>query len=80
MEFSIKFDVVKSGWSKIYIVGSQVIFSEKYCISLKIDFVLAKSADPDEMSHYAEFHLGLHCLLKYPILGFLVFKGLSKQI
>ena len=31
------------------------------CVSSpKIDFVLAKSVDPDEMSQYAIFHLGLH--------------------
>ena len=30
--------------------------------SLKINFVLANSADPDGMLHdYAAFHLGLHC-------------------
>ena len=33
--------------------------------SVKIDFVLANSADPDEMLHYAAFHLGLHCLSHY---------------
>ena len=33
--------------------------------SLKIVFVLANSVDPDEMLHYAAFHLGLHCLPKY---------------
>ena len=38
-------------------------------LSLKIDFVLTNSADPDEMLHY---HLGLHCLPKYP-----VFNGLT---
>ena len=26
-------------------------------LSLKMDFVLANSADPDEMLHYAAFHL-----------------------
>ena len=31
-------------------------------ISLKIDFVLANSADPDEIPPYASFHQGLHCL------------------
>ena len=30
MEFSIKFDTVKSGWSIVYIEGSQVIVSKKY--------------------------------------------------
>ena len=31
-------------------------------LSLKIDFVLANSADSDEMQHYVAFYLGLHCL------------------
>ena len=31
-------------------------------LSLKIVFIFANSADPDEMPHYAAFHLGLHCL------------------
>ena len=56
----------------IYIEGSQVIISPKNItfLSLKIDFVLANSADPDEMLHYAVFHLGLHCLPKYPFKHF----------
>ena len=32
---------------------------------LKIVFILANSADPDEMPPYAAFHPGLHFLLKY---------------
>ena len=54
----------------MYFVGSQVIISERYCtcISLsQIDFVLANSADPDEMLHYAAFHPGLHCLPNCPL-------------
>ena len=35
-------------------------------LSLKIDFVLANSADPDEMLHNVAFHQGLRCLPKYP--------------
>ena len=71
MEFPIKFDTVKSGWSIVFIEGSQVIILKKCYISFsKIDFVLANSADPDEMLHYAAFHLGLHCLPKYPYRGF----------
>ena len=31
-------------------------------MSLKIGFILANSADPDEMLPYAAIHLGLHCL------------------
>ena len=38
-------------------------------LSLKIDFVLANSADHDEMLHYVAFHLGLHCLPKYLFRG-----------
>ena len=64
MEFSITPHIIKSGWSVVYIVGSQVTISEIYCtyvfLSLKINFVLANSADPDEMPHYVAFHLGLH--------------------
>ena len=31
-------------------------------LSLKIVFIFANSADPDEMPYYAAFHLGLHYL------------------
>ena len=37
---------------------------------MKIGFVLANSADADEMPHYASFHLGLHCLPKFPLRGY----------
>ena len=46
----------------------KVFLSLKYfcpCFA-KIKTILANSADPDEMLHYAAFHLGLHCLPKYP--------------
>ena len=65
MEFSIKFDTVKSRWSIIYIEGLHLIISKKkryIFLFLKIVFVLAISADPDEMLPYAAFHLGLHSL------------------
>ena len=32
---------------------------------LKIVFILANSANSDEMPPYAAFHLGIHCLPKY---------------
>ena len=70
MEFPIKFDTV-------YIKGSQVILSKQFIfLSLKINFVLANSVDPDEMTHYAAFHLGLHCFQKYSFTRCLVLKGL----
>ena len=59
MEFSIKFDTVKLGWSIVYIVGSQVIILKNI-----VFLTLKNSADPDEMLHYAAFHLGLYCYSK----------------
>ena len=46
------------------IEGLRVIISKKniFFLSLKIIFVLENSADPDELLHYAAFHLGLQCL------------------
>ena len=38
-------------------------------LSLRVVLNLANSADPDKML-YAAFHVGLHCLLKYPFRGF----------
>ena len=29
--------------------------------------ILSNSVDPDEMSHFAAFHLGLHCLPEYQV-------------
>ena len=40
-------------------------------MSLKIVFISADSADPDEMLHYAAFHLSLHCLPKYLFISIL---------
>ena len=50
-----------------YIEGLQVIISKQNIfLSLKIDFVLTNSADPDKMPPYALFHLGLQCFPSYP--------------
>ena len=46
---------------------------------LKICFTFTNSVDPDEKQHYAAFHLGLHCLSKYPLRGFPEYKGLKKN-
>ena len=40
------------------------------------DFFYLYSVDPDEMQHYAAFHLGLYSLQKYSFLGFPEYKGL----
>ena len=64
------------GWSIVYIDGSQVIISKNIVfISMKMDFVLANSVDPDEMLHYTAFHQGLHCLPTYLFRGFRYTKG-----
>ena len=58
----------------IYMEGSQDtgynFEKNSVFLPLEIDFVLANSADPDEMPNYAAFHLGLHCLPKYLFRGF----------
>ena len=47
-------------------------------LSLNMDFVLANSADPDEMTHRVAFHLGLPCSIKYPIRGFWYTKDIQR--
>ena len=44
-------------------------------MSLDIVFILANSADPDDMPHYAAFCLGLHCLSKYLFTDIHIEKG-----
>ena len=44
-------------------------------LSLKINFFLTNSADPDKMPPNAAFHLGLHCLTLYPFRVFQSSKG-----
>ena len=68
MELSVKFVTVNSGWAIVYIKG--LLFKKNVFLSLKMDFIVAYSADPD-----ATFHLGLHCLLKYSFRGFWSTKG-----
>ena len=50
--------------SNVYIEGYILYNFQKYIVflSLKIDFVLANSAKPDEKSCSAAFHLRIHCL------------------
>ena len=42
---------------------------------MNVVLILANSADPDEMQHYAAFHRGLHCLPKHLLRGFQYTKG-----
>ena len=67
----MKFDAVKLGWSIVYIEGLQDIISKNIIyLSLRINFVLANSADLEEMPCYAAFHWSLPCFPKYPLRGF----------
>ena len=76
MDFPIHNDTISMELPIVYFKGSQVEISNyDVLLSLKIVLILANSADPDEMQHYSAFHLGLHCLHKYPFRGFQHTKG-----
>ena len=65
MEFSIKLYTIVRMVHCIYmkvIIKKNIVF-----LSLKTDFVLGNSADPDEMPNYVSFHLSLRSLPKVPI-------------
>ena len=47
-------------------------------LTLGIIFTVTNSEDPDEMLHYAAFHLRLHCLAEYSFRGFQYTKGKTK--
>ena len=74
MEYPIHINTISMGLSILYFKGLPVKASiykmMYYCprrlfLSLKIE----NSADPDEMLPYVAFHLGLHCLPKYPFIS-----------
>ena len=49
----------------------QVEISNNYMLqSLRVVFMLANTADLDEMPHIAAFNIGLYCLSKYSFRGF----------
>ena len=72
MDFPIHIDTISMELSILCVWGSQVEFTKLWCISV---LILANSADPDDMQHYAAFHLGLRCLTKYPFSSFQYTKG-----
>ena len=45
-------------------------FSNEVFLCLRYVFNLANSEDADEICHFAVFRLGLHCLPKYPFIGY----------
>ena len=65
MEFSIIYDIMLIMLSQdIEMLRDAVFFFKKYFFSffLKIEFVLAKSVDPDAIPHYAASHPAPHHL------------------
>ena len=65
MDFPIHIDTISTDLSILYFNGSHVKISK----FLNIFFILANSADPDEIPHVAVFHLGLLCLPMYLFTG-----------
>ena len=59
--------------SVLYFKGSQVKISNFLYISVPDNiisvFILANSADHDEVPLYVAFHQGLHYLLKWPFIN-----------
>ena len=68
MDYPININTISMGPPIVYFNG--VIYVEFSKMTLKVVLILANSADPDEMQHYAAFHLGLHCFQKYSFRGF----------
>ena len=50
-----------------------------HLLRFKVVLILANSADPDEMQHYAEIYLGLHRLPKYTVRDYQCTKWLSPE-
>ena len=61
----------------LYILrGYRLKFSNYYVhLSLKIGFIMANSAGPDEMLRFAAFHLGFTVFQNTPLGGFHYTKG-----
>ena len=57
------------GWFIVSIEGSWVKKNQKKnCISFSKDRFCHNIAGPGELPHCVAFHMGLHCLPKYPFL------------
>ena len=73
-------DLIHWTWYGSLCTDLQVVISKSSCTSVPDDcFYLGKQCrHPDEMLHYAAFHLGLHCFHKVSVFCFpvMVYKGL----
>ena len=61
MDLPIHIDTISMELPIVYFKRLHDVF-----LPLKVVLILSNSVDTDEIQHYASFHLGLHCLPKYP--------------
>ena len=83
MDFPIRTEAISMGLSIWTLRGHRLIFlNYDEFLSLKVVLILTNSADPDEMQHYAAFHLDLHCLTKNPfrVSNIQGVKGITKDL
>ena len=66
-QWTIPLSLIQLSWNgPLYVLRDHKLwFKKKKFFSVKIDFVLANSADPDEMLHSVALHLGLLCSWYY---------------
>ena len=70
MNFPMQIKAIGMGKSILCFKESQIGIGQFWCIFVPENcFYINKHVDPDEMPHYAAFHLGLPCLLKYLFRG-----------
>ena len=63
MDFTIHNDTISMKLLILCFKGSlRGRFLNYEVMSMVVVLILANSVDPDEMQHYAAFHLSLHCL------------------
>ena len=76
MDFPIHIDAISMGLpTQVWDCPLCTLRSYNSDVYLSLNLILANNADPDEMLHFPAFHLGLHCLLKYPFRGLQYTKG-----
>ena len=56
-------------------MGVRLYLKEFFILLSEDIFTFTNSVDPDEIQHYAAFHLGLHCLQKNLFRGFPITKA-----
>ena len=69
MDFPIQIAAKRMGLPILYFGVTCRHFKIKICTSVS-EYCIYHSkylAKPDELQHYAVFHLGLHCLPNYPV-------------